>query len=98
LKILIGHTSAVCSVIELSDRSIASGSPDNTIRIWDSNLRTCLKILTDHTNTVYYVIELSDGRIASDSANKSIQIWDSNLGALLRTFDAQTSGFDLQAM
>jgi hypothetical protein len=33
LKTLIDHTSAVCSVIELSDGSIASGSPDNTIQI-----------------------------------------------------------------
>jgi WD40 repeat protein len=63
-----------------------------------TNLGTCLKTLTGHTSAVYSVIELNDERIASSSADKSIQIWDSNSGALLRTFDAQTSGFDLQAM
>jgi WD40 repeat protein len=70
LKILIDHTNTVYCVIELSDGRIASGSNDKSIRIWDSNSRTCLKILIGHTSYVLSVIELSDGSIASGSNDK----------------------------
>ena len=45
LKTLEGHTSIVTSLAVLSDGSLASGSWDNTIRIWDTESGETIKIL-----------------------------------------------------
>jgi WD40 repeat protein len=47
---LTGHTQIVLSVCELVDGRLASGSDDNTIRIWDlSKGGECVQTLTGHT-------------------------------------------------
>lgn len=65
--ILLGHNSAVKSVIQLSDGRLASCSLDKTIRIWDLNKdkgndpksdQQCVDVLTGHTKTVYSIIQL----------------------------------------
>ncbi|KAG8791363.1 hypothetical protein FRC12_009418 [Ceratobasidium sp. 428] len=75
---LSGHTRCVRSVAYSPDGAcIASGSDDNTVRIW--NARTGKPVgrpLTGHTSSVLSVAYSPDGAyIASGSTDKTIRIW-----------------------
>lgn len=77
LRTLEGHTNNVCCIAQLFD-TLASGSEDNTIRIWDPKIGTCLRVLTGHTNCVASIIRFVDGTIVSSSYDHTIKIWDPN--------------------
>ena len=77
--ILHGHTATVFGVAFGPDgRTLASGSDDGTVRLWD--LRTNRQLgrpLTGHATTVYGVAFSPDGRtLASASADRTIRLWD----------------------
>ncbi|KIJ53127.1 hypothetical protein M422DRAFT_78551, partial [Sphaerobolus stellatus SS14] len=81
--ILPGHTSLVLSVAFSPDgKRIASGSCDNTIRIWDAETGENVgKPLKGHTSWVLSVAFSPDGKcIASGSADNTIRIWDAETG------------------
>ncbi|KAG8683287.1 POC1 centriolar protein A, partial [Ceratobasidium sp. 395] len=78
-----GHTSFVLSVAYSRDGAyIASGSYDNTIRIWDARTgKPVGQPLTGHTDSVNSVAYSPDGAyIASGSWDKTIRIWDVRAG------------------
>ncbi|KAG8768837.1 hypothetical protein FRC12_005332 [Ceratobasidium sp. 428] len=78
-----GHTSEVNSVCYSPDGAyIASGSHDNTVRIWDARTgRPVGQPLTGHTSSVLSVAYSPDGAcIASGSYDKTIRIWDAHTG------------------
>ena len=76
---LTGHTSAVYSVCALGDGRLASGSFDETIRIWDLKKGgEHVQTLTGHTGSVLSVCALGDGRLASCFGDRTIRIWDLN--------------------
>jgi WD40 repeat protein len=51
LQTLIGHSGSVYSVVFSSDRStLASGSDDNTIKLWDVKTGSELQTLTGHSS------------------------------------------------
>ena len=75
---LEGHTHLVLSVAWNSQGLLASGSFDNTIKIWDSNDSNtwkCIQTLEGHTNYVYSVAWNTQGRLASGSDDRRIKIW-----------------------
>ena len=56
---------------------IASGSWDNTIKIWDALTGQELSTLNGHTGSVYSVAYSSDGsRMASGSYDRTVRLWD----------------------
>ncbi|MCG9132646.1 PD40 domain-containing protein [Candidatus Poribacteria bacterium] len=56
---------------------IASGSPDNTIRLWDAATGQIKNILTDHRGDVNSVVFTPDGStLLSGSEDKTIRLWD----------------------
>ena len=73
---LTGHTSDVLSFAVLPDGSLASGSWDKTIKIWDTIKGIEIKSLTGHTSEVLSLAVLPDGSLASGSADTRIKIWD----------------------
>jgi TPR repeat protein/WD40 repeat protein len=89
IQTIKGHTSFVYALIELSDGLLASGSEDNTIKIWDQAGK-CVKTLEGHTSPVFTLIELRDGRLASGSADRTIKIWD-RAGNCIKTLEGHTS-------
>lgn len=75
------HSGRVFTLMQLSDGRIASGSNDETIKIWNVSTGECEKTFTGHDNDGFPLIQLSDRRIASGCNNKTINIWNVNTGA-----------------
>ena len=57
-------------------RYLASGSDDNTIKIWEVATGKELRTLTGHSDVVFSVVYSPDGRyLASGSSDNTIKIW-----------------------
>ena len=80
-----GHTNDVNSLaFKPNSYVLASGSDDNTVRIWDVGDRDNLRhvsTLRGHTNSVLSVAWSPDGRtLASASNDGTVQLWNPNNG------------------
>ncbi|CAE7151552.1 unnamed protein product, partial [Rhizoctonia solani] len=78
-----GHTYSVNSVAFSPDgKSVASGSKDKTIRIWDANRSSAIdEPLGTHGGWIKSVAYSPLGSlIASGSLDKAIRLWDTNTG------------------
>ena len=80
-----GHTATVRSLaFKPNSYLLASGSNDNTIRIWDVGDNTNLyhvRTLRGHTDDVYSVAWSPDGRtLASASWDGTVRLWNPNNG------------------
>jgi WD40 repeat protein len=82
-----GHTSAVTVVAFSPDRqSVATGSEDKTIRIWDLATGTEQRVLSGHTDRVTSLAFSPDGQqLASTSFDGTVRLWDPANGASLYT-------------
>ena len=61
--------------------TLASGSHDNTIKLWDTTTGTEYQILEGHTDSVNSVAFSPDGRtLVSGSSDKTIKLWDTTTG------------------
>jgi WD40 repeat protein len=70
---------------------IATGSLDQTIRLWDVRSGECLGILQGHESWVVYLAYIPDGRIlASSSLDATVRIWDVREGRCLRVLQGHT--------
>ena len=88
-----GHSSGVLSVaFSPVDDTLASGSADGTIRLWNFKTGALLKILTGHRGWVYSVAFSPDGKtIASGSYDSTLRLWDAATGEHLNTFTGHSS-------
>jgi WD40 repeat protein len=89
---LTGHTNWVNSVAVSPDgKWAASGSWDNTVKIWDLDTGECRATLEGHTGEVPSVAITPDGkRVISGSNDKSVRIWDPLPGRELAKLDGHT--------
>ena len=71
---------------------LASGSNDNTIKIWEVETGRLLRTLTGHTDKVCSVAFAPNGKyLASGSNDETIKIWEVTTGNCIRTLTGHTS-------
>ena len=90
---LYGHSDYVYCIAFSPDGSVlASGSADNTIRIWDTSIDKTKKILIGHTRRVnalaFHGSSENNGLLlASGGEDRTVRIWDPVTGNTKKTIN-----------
>ncbi|SBT00563.1 ribosome assembly protein 4, putative [Plasmodium malariae] len=82
---LPGHTNSIlCLAFSPNSLHLATGSGDNTIRLWDINTQTPIATLKDHTNWVLAVLFSPDNKfLATAGMDQNVCVYDTHTGKLL---------------
>ncbi len=89
-KVFSGHTERVRAVAISPDGSlVASGSDDQTVRIWRAREGTPVRSLTKHEGAVTQLAFNQDGRLlATGSQDGTVRFWRVSDGVLIRMLDS----------
>jgi len=72
-------------------RNIATGSEDETVRVWDLQTLGCVRALRSHEGIVSSVCFSHDGELlASSSWDQSIEVWNTKASRVARTLVGHT--------
>ncbi|MFP3558866.1 hypothetical protein SB861_50710 [Paraburkholderia sp. SIMBA_049] len=91
LLTLEGHRSSVSAFAVLANGRLASGSSDETIKLWNPASGVCEATLKGHTNQVTALAVLADGRLASGSLDHTIRLWNPASGVCEATLEGHTN-------
>jgi WD40 repeat protein len=69
------HDDEICCFLLISCRYFASGSCDNTMRLWDVDNFNCINVLEGHPKSICSLALLNGYRIISSSKDKSLIVW-----------------------
>ncbi|MBE9058204.1 PD40 domain-containing protein [Sphaerospermopsis sp. LEGE 08334] len=73
-------------------KTLASGSLDNTIKLWDVATGVSIATLTGHSSSVNSVAFSPDGQtLVSGSWDKTIKLWDVATGVSIATLTGHSS-------
>ncbi len=91
VRVLKGHGYSVA--FSPDGRLLASGSWDDTIRLWEVSSENELRILDGHRDIVHSVSFSPDGSIlASGASEKTIRLWEVSTGRGLRRLKGHENG------
>ena len=94
-RCLTGHTDTVtCLAFTPDGTSIASGSWDTTIRLWDVQSGNPLRTLAGHSKPVQS-IAIRGSMLASAGRDETVVLWDLNERKELRKWSANVQSLDL---
>ena len=89
VRVFSGHTSHVfaCDLSRPASNLLASGSRDETVRLWDVRSGRCVNVIPAHADPVTSVKFNSDATVLmSGSYDGVVRMWSTATGACLRTF------------
>ena len=79
-------------------RTLASGSQDTTVRLWNITGKGESTLLQQHTGWTNVLAFSSDGEmLASGSTDKTVLLWDTITGKLIATFTGHINGINALA-
>jgi WD40 repeat protein len=85
IGVMKGHGDWVGSLARVNDTTIASGSGDGTIKLWDVTTLTCIKTLSNG-EPVSSVVATPDGLyLISGSYDNNVKVWSVATGKCLHT-------------
>ena len=72
------HKEKVTTLIQLKSGKLASGSYDNTIRIWDINGKTKINSekTINETGHILFLLEFEKNKILSGTSDNAINLWN----------------------
>ena len=76
----IPTTSTQITTFSTINNKLASGSADNSIKIWNIDSGECIKTLIGHSGAVLSLQVLAKNKLASGSADNSTRIWNIDSG------------------
>lgn len=84
---LPGHTSSIlCLAFSPNSSHLATGSGDNTVRLWDIYTQTPIATLNDHKSWVLVVLFSPDNKfLATAGMDSNVCIYETHTGKLLNT-------------
>lgn len=91
LKTFKGHTNGVTCLQIWDDTTLATGSYDNTIKIWDLETGEELRTLTGHTRGIRS-LQMDDHKLLSASLDGTVKFWNWRTGQCLRTLSPHSDG------
>ena len=72
-------------------KTLASGSRDRSIRLWNAHTGEHIRTLEGHADWVFSVAFSPDGKtLASGSRDRSIRLWNAHTGEHIRTLEGHT--------
>ena len=93
---LTGHSSSVFCVAVLADGRFATGSADDTVKVWKETSPGVWSVeatLTGHRYGVLCVAVLADGRFVTGSDDKTVKVWkESSPGSGVWSVEATLTG------
>ena len=83
---LVEHEEAVHTITEIDNITLASGSDDKTVKIWNLKTNSCIKTLYGHTSKITALFYFSQTSVlVSGSSDKTIKIWNKENYSCLNT-------------